>query len=131
LSITTTLEAYNDIKGASYVVVSADHRLRNQPVYRILDTNIGNNLQIEATGAGIEELRYRIRPKFKTDLYDRDAKRVVGVNTAMIGEGWLYSFDDNIRSKTTLAEVGGGSVYDAVIDLANDLDADIEVMYHF
>src|SRR5699024_10173918 len=78
LSITTTLEAYNDIKGASYVVVSADHRLRNQPVYRILDTNIGNNLQIEATGAGIEELRYRIRPKFKTDLYDRDAKRVVG-----------------------------------------------------
>lgn len=131
LSISTSLNVYNEIKGASYIVVSADHRLRNQPVYRIMDTKIGNSLQIEATGAGIEELRYRIRPKFNTDLYDRDARRVVGVTTALEGEGWYYSFRDGIREKTTLSEVGGGSVYDAVIELANDLDADVEITYEF
>ena len=131
LSISTSLNVYNEIKGASYVVVSADHRLRNQPVYRIMDTVIGKDLQIEATGAGIEELRYRIRPEFNTDLYERDARRIAGVTTALIGEGWLYSFSDGIREKTTLERIGGGSVYDAVIELANDLDADVEVTYHF
>lgn len=131
LSISTSLDVYNEIKGASYVVVSADHRLRNQPVYRIMDTVIGKDLQIEATGAGIEELRYRIRPEFNTDLYERDARRIAGVTTALIGEGWLYSFSDGIREKTTLERIGGGSVYDAVIELANDLDADVEVTYHF